>query len=117
MNRVIPRDLFNDANLLMNLGKLYLELEKIGLQDNLDSDGQQYDIYSDIDGDTYVDNIDLSDVNGDKINLQRPPNSRDRYSLQYYDKSDSELKIVFTDDGELTEHFVTYLHKGKENAA
>ena len=117
MNRVIPRDLFNDANLLMNLGKLYLKLESLGLSDNLESNGQQYDIYSDIDGETYVDNITLSDVNGDYISLQRPLNSRDTYSLQYYDKANSELKIVFTDDGELTEHFVAYLHKGKENAA
>lgn len=113
MNRVIPRDLFNDANLLMNLGKLYLKLEILGLSDNIQSDGEQYDIYSGIDGETYVNNITLSDVKGDYISLQRPLNTRDSYSLQYYDKADCELKIVFTDDGELTEHFVAYLYKGK----
>ena len=116
MIRVIPRDLFNDGNLLMNLGTLYLRLETLGLEDNLESDGEQYNIHSDNDGNTYVDNVVLSDVNGDFISLERSLNTRERFSLEYFNDNDDELKNVFTDGGELTEHFVAYLYKGKENA-
>lgn len=111
MIRVIPRDLFNDGNLLMNMGTLYLRLETLGLEDRLEGDGQQYSIYSDDCGNSYIDNVVLSNVDGEQINLERPLNSRERFPLEFFNKDEEESQPVFTDEGELTQNFIAYIKK------
>ena len=50
-NRVIPRDLFNEANLLKCMGQLYLCLEAANLKYvYLEHDGDAFQAHSRLDG-------------------------------------------------------------------
>lgn len=80
--RVIPRDLFNEGNLLKCYGQLYLNLEKMGMEDCLVyEDGGPFRVIQDqSDGSIYLSNVQLI-VRGEVIPLRRPLNSRDPYPL------------------------------------
>jgi hypothetical protein len=121
--RVIPRDLFNEANLLKCLGQLYLKLEQ-GWQQiaELEYDSEQvegFDIQqSSDDGHLFVDNVRLkllrSKINGGlpwHYILFRPLNSRDPYPLYLNPSWDSEPIPVFNDAGELSTEMVELLKK------
>jgi len=111
----VPRDLFNDANLLKCLGTLYLRLEELKLEDRLEHwsplDGFEIN-RSYTDGSTFVRNILLRGTRG-VYTLARPLNSRDPYPL-YVEAGVGEMGdwvdiAVFNDDGSLHLDFVEFL--------
>lgn len=104
--RVIPRDLFNEGNLLKCLGNLYIQLQKIGLEDHLifqDSESgglDHFDISQEqLDGSTHCNNVFLVTSNGQKIELTRPLNSRQAYPLEFI-FNDNEY-YLFNSQGDL----------------
>lgn len=103
--RVVPRDLFNDVNLLKNLGRLYIlteHLPNVSLDiPDYESD-EDFEIEQDEDGNTFVSNICFT-VDGEEIELFRPMNSRKSYPL--FCIVDDEIIEVFTDDGQLSREF------------
>ena len=103
MTRVIPRDLFNDGNLLTNYGHLYIQLENKGLEHLLKDcllKEDQFKIIDDIDGNTYLDNVTLYGSDGEKIHIYRSLNSRDSLSLWFVGEDDDYE--VFALNGELS---------------
>lgn len=107
--RVIPRDLFNESNLLKCLGKLYLCLETVNLSGvELEHDGEAFDIDQDEStGGLFVRNVVLI-VRGEKMNLWRPLNSRYAWPL-YLTTSDDEEYSVFDDEGDLSVEMLQFL--------
>ena len=102
MLRVLPRDAFNDANLLKCIGKLTLLIEEEHLPGlHYDYDGeQQFRIEQDPgDGSTFVANIFFFDNEGEHVQLYRPINSRENWPLRMIYK-DSEY-YVFNEDGDI----------------
>ncbi len=118
MQRTAPRDLFNDGNLLTNYGHLYICLEKEGLEEHMRhyKKEEQFEIVHNICGDTYVANVRIVDTEGESIEIHRPCNSREKYSL-YFTDSDEEEYEVFTecDDGScaLSKEFINRIAKDK----
>lgn len=119
--RVIPRDLFNEANLLKCLGQIYLNLEKLNIPGvSLEHDGESFDIIQNPnDGSISVDNITLwkgelghSNVNISIIYFSRPLNSRDPWPLitSIPDENDNWNEInVFNPDGTFSELMIEFL--------
>lgn len=119
--RVIPRDLFNEANLLKCLGQLYLKLEQ-GYQRiaELEFDAEQSETFdiqrNDDSGDIYVDDIKLK-IFRSPLNaglpwyhtLFRPINSREPYPLWLTTSWNTDPIQVFNPDGELSNDMVTWL--------
>lgn len=99
-DRVIPRDLFNEANLLKCYGKLYIELEKLGLEHILlhHNKEQLFNVCQDESGCLSINDIYIKD-----IELFRPLNSREEWPL-YAMYKDIEYE-VFTDEGTFTTNF------------
>jgi hypothetical protein len=108
--RVIPRDLFNEANLLKCYGQLYIQLEKIGLEHTLEhSDtNEQFMVEQTIDGDLRLKNVQLL-VNGGAVHLFRPVNSREPYPLYALEEDTEEEISIFKDDGSFTEEMIVFL--------
>ena len=110
--REIPRDLFNEANLLKCFGQLYLELEKLNLQHLLKHTckDQPFGIRQEwSDGSLSIDNVWLSAPKG-QFELKRPLNSREPYPLYALLPGEDETEIsVFNDDGTLTVEMIDAL--------
>lgn len=107
--RVIPRDLFNEANLLKCYGQLYLNLEKLGMQDFLehtDDDGQFRVDQDQSSGALTISNIDLV-LPGGAIALSRPLNARRPFPL--YASLDEYEVCVFNEDGSFTPEMLRWL--------
>ena len=104
--RVIPRDLFNEAKLLNCLGKLsiaILDCMTDGLQLVEEFDGDAFQVEQDpSDGSLSVVNYTLT-LEGEPIRLWTPCNSRDKYPL-YSTYQDEEYKVL-DDDGNLCTRF------------
>jgi hypothetical protein len=104
--RVLPRDAFNDANLLKCIGQLTLLIEDgaacvEGL--TYTYDGEPFDIQQDeSDGSTYVANMTFQ-VNGKSVHMRRPMNSRDPWPLLMI--TDLDVYYVFNDKGETMPSF------------
>lgn len=92
--RVIPRDLFNEANLLKCLGRIYICLERLPRCNvTLESNGQEFRIdQSQCSGAIYCSNVPLL-------------NARDPWPL-YASLPDDDECEVFTNDGEFTAEFL-----------
>lgn len=108
--RVIPRDLFNEANLLKCYGRIYINLENTrDVADvELEHDGDAFDVQQDeASGGLYVANVKLK-VRGKPCQLHRPLNSREAWSLYLTDENDDELS-VFADNGDFSVEMVTFL--------
>ena len=110
--RVIPRDLFNESNLLKCVGKLCIELEKIGYENELlfDEDEATYfqvrqEIHS---GWTYMQNIYFVWDNV-RYGLVRPLNSRDTWPLYLSARAleDGPMQL-FDEAGKLTDEFLDH---------
>jgi len=112
--RVIPRDLFNEANLLKCLGLLaLLHLERLtpeGLE--IDNDGLPVDVEMDpSDGSLRGRNVRCAitklgarEIEGrDQVDLFRPLNSREPFPL--WARFDDADVPVFDDGGDLTAEF------------
>jgi hypothetical protein len=100
--RVIPRDLFNEASLLKCLGRFWIETERFQPKwVKIEHDGEPFDILQDQDGATYVLNVEIT-INGVTCYAFRPLNSREPWPLWLSIDGDSEPIEVFTESGELT---------------
>jgi hypothetical protein len=98
--RVIPRDLFNEANLLKCYGQLYLRLESLGIERAyLEHDGDAFEVVQDADGALSLANVTLY-IDDEPQILFRPLNSRQPFPL--YLRADEDI-AVFTDSGEFTD--------------
>ena len=115
--RVIPRDLFNEANLLKCYGRLWLCLDKLrdhkatlgdepNGQDPGDHSGGAFVVEQNPDdGSITLANVSFC-VDGERLRLARPLNSRDPWPLWVDDEEAGICECVFTDEGELTPEFV-----------
>lgn len=108
--RVLPRDLFNEADLLKCIGRLWIELDRIGctkariVEEDLPSFVVDQD---DSDGSIYVSNLTF-EVDGVAHRLRRPLNARGSHPLVDMGPDDDFDPIrVFDDDGSLSESFRT----------
>jgi hypothetical protein len=107
--RVIPRDLFNEADLLKCYGRLWLCLDNLARghaaqlgDDDGDHDGAPFRIEQGASGDITVANVPFK-IHGNDWRLTRPLNSREPWPL--YAENDDECVSVFTGDGELSAEF------------
>lgn len=111
--RVIPRDLFNEANLLKCLGQVYLKLEVLNLP-NVElvhtNEDRPFDVRQDpSDGALWVRNIALRKGRHKRWWFRRPLNSREPWPLYLIDIGDWVEYPVFTDEGEFTPEFLLFL--------
>lgn len=112
--RVIPRDLFNEANLLKCYGQMWLNLERLNLSSvslDEDDDGSAFDVLqSDDDGSTWIQNLTLT-VRDQIVSLFRPLNSREAFPLmlRLCNHIDTVEISVFNDDGSFTADMVAFL--------
>lgn len=108
--RVIPRDLFNEANLLKCFGTLYLRLEALAIEGvSLEHDDEAFDIDQDENtGGLHVRNVALI-VRGQKMEMWRPLNSRHAWPL-YLNTPDDEEYSVFDDEGNLSAEMLNFLN-------
>lgn len=105
--RVIPRDLFNEGNLLKCYGQLYLNLEKMGMEECLVHTKNEFRVNQmEGDGSLTIMNVWLK-VRGVNYYPNRPLNSRLPYPLYLYDE-DGEIE-VFNDDGSFTQEMIDFL--------
>jgi hypothetical protein len=111
--RVIPRDLFNEANLLKCCGRIYINLETANLPHvELEHNGAAFDVQQDFgSGDIYVANIRLM-VSGKGYRLCRPMNSREAWPLYVLAEDDEQIE-VFTDDGSFSAEMIDFLQGHK----
>lgn len=107
--RVIPRDLFNEANLLKCYGQIYLNLEILNPENvEFEHDGEPFDVQQDDSGALTIANIELR-VRGIPCYLRRPLNSRRPWPL-YLTIADSPLEIdVFNEDGSFSDEMTAFL--------
>lgn len=105
--RVIPRDLFNEANLLKCLGRLYIATENFVAVDIVHKAPQQFAIDQDIsDGSIYCSTVQIR-IKGAIWPHRRALNSREPWPLTISnpDDPDADEIDVFTDDGGLSPEF------------
>ena len=114
--RVIPRDLFNEANLLKCYGRIYLNLETANNPEaELEHDGDAFVVeQNENSGGIYVSNVTLK-VRGRAYRLERPLNSRASWPLFLIDENDEEV-AVFNEDGSFTKEFADFLRGGSAPA-
>lgn len=109
-NRVIPRDLFNEADLLKMLGKLWLRTEGYDTVEMELTDGgrQGFRIEQDQgDGSIFAENVRFA-VKGKSYHLYRPLNTREPWSLWItdadgFDERVFDLTMGDTEGNDLTE--------------
>jgi hypothetical protein len=109
--RVIPRDLFNEANLLKCLGQLYIKIESVGMT-HVAQFGEGHLSHFEIsqdpsDGSIYVANLPFL-IRDKHYHLSRPLNSRQPWPL--YLSRDDETIPVFDDDGTFSIEMIRLLN-------
>lgn len=113
--RVLPRDLFNDANLLKCIGQITLLIHdrRLELEVNHRHPNKDFQIrQSEDDGSTQVTNITFALRSGWAVQFYRPMNARSSWPL-YALVADSQEEIeVFDDHGNLTEEFLKAVEWG-----
>jgi len=107
--RVIPRDLFNEADLLKCLGRLWILLDETRGHDATvgdasgEHDGTAFDIVQDeSDGSIYVANVPFR-IGRSEYTLFRPLNARSPWPL-YIHHNFNDIR-VFDEDGKLSGQF------------
>ena len=117
--RVIPRDLFNEANLLKCYGQIYLNLERLNLPDvgfEHDDPWTPFDVRQDEDSGTiHIANVTLT-VRGCACRLDRPLNSRQAWPLYLTTENEEEI-AVFSEDGSFSPEMLTFLNNHRSNKA
>jgi hypothetical protein len=112
--RVIPRDLFNEANLLKCYGQLALYFNDYRYSSNpefKEPDGNEGFIVmmDDNSGETWIDNLQLY-IGGKLHRLYRPMNSREPWPLYVSQWDWEEPSAVFNDDGTLSPEMLQLLN-------
>lgn len=108
-DRVLPRDLFNEANFLKCVGQLWLRLEgndKCEIIGPQESEGFAFelDMYS---GDLSLENVHLK-LGSDLYTFKRGLNSRDPWPL-YITTEEEEDILIFNDNGKLSGEFLDFV--------
>lgn len=110
--RVLPRDLFNEANLLKCYGRLWICLEnRMGRGVEMPEDVERFEIVQRTDdGWTYIENLPLK-IGPRSFRLVRPLNSRQPWPLfaEEIGNDDAEPIEVFDGDGDLSEAMLALL--------
>lgn len=111
--RVIPRDLFNEANLLKCYGHLYILTEGNPNAHFAEDFVDSFDIVQDDDGGLIVQNLPFV-IRGVEYELRRPLNSRRPWPLyaRLANDVDFEDVEVFDDHGNLTPEFGAMVNAG-----
>jgi hypothetical protein len=113
--RVIPRDLFNEANLLKCYGRIYIVLERMDLPHvELEHDGGSFEVEQDeSSGSITISNVHLR-VGERFVPLSRPMNSREAWPLVMLNEDEEEV-LLFDEHGEFTaealEFFRSHAHQ------
>lgn len=106
--RTIPRDLFNEANLLKCLGRIYINLETADLPGaELVHDGGAFDVQQDISGELSVSNVVLQ-IGNETCRFFRPLNSREAWPLCFLDE-EGETVLVFDEQGAFSDEFLDHV--------
>jgi hypothetical protein len=110
--RVLPRDLFNEADLLKCMGRLWIELDRLnGTRARIvEEDVSSFVIdQDDSDGSIYVSNVTF-EVDGIAHRLRRPLNARCPHPLVDVGADDDFDPIrVFDDEGSLSDDFMAMI--------
>ena len=107
--REIPRDLFNEGDLLTNMGKLVINLERVKGDFELHWDRGPFVVAQDQgDGSIYVSNMSLT-VRGTKVLLLRPMNTREKWPLVLVEEAEWNEVEVFDRSGNFTAEMIAYL--------
>lgn len=113
--RVIPRDLFNEANLLKCYGQLWIHLNEhvqgslAALDYTEGADGDAFDVrQNDMSGGLDIANIALT-IDGIRWDLFRPLNSRYPWPLYCTDLNGETEVAVFDEDGNLSAEFLALI--------
>jgi hypothetical protein len=111
--RVLPRDLFNEANLLKCYGRLWILIEGREKQARLEEEYcMRFDIVQDdASGAITISNLYFT-VRGVRYRLMRPLNSREAWPLlvEHMDpEADFESIPVFDDEGNFTPEMLAFL--------
>jgi len=105
--RVIPRDLFNEANLLKCFGRLWIETERFRCV-RIEHDGDPFQIEQNEDsGSLSIANVQVR-IGGRSCQVWRPLNSRDAWPL-YLQVGDEDEIRVFTDEGALSSEMMALI--------
>jgi hypothetical protein len=112
-NRVVPRDLFNEAKLLKCLGQLVLLIHDGNAPPKLtyNNTGDAFNVYQrPHDGGLYCCNPNFQ-VNGKQLTIYSGYNDKSPYPLFCAtSNTDSyEEMVVFNDDGTLADEFTAYI--------
>jgi hypothetical protein len=110
--RVIPRDLFNEAKLLKCIGRLVLLIHD-GDHNNIsfEHDGEPFEIYQNQDdGSLSIENIYFS-IGEDRLSFYTNYNSKLNYPLFCTSTQDGETYSVFDEHGNYEPEFIEYCQK------
>jgi len=109
MERVLPRDAFNDANLLKCIGQLTLLIEDGKVNLAYEYDGQPFDIVQDrADGSTFVRNVEFYTKDGTYLRHRRGLNARSAWPLYLYapDEDGDDIEhLAFDEQGKFLPSF------------
>lgn len=107
--REIPRDLFNEGNLLKCYGQIYLNLEKLHVNASLEIDENNGFVIGQDQSDGSISLLNVKLIVRDEIiKLHRPLNSRKAFPLQAQISEDEEIS-VFDEDGSFTREMLDFL--------
>ena len=118
--RVIPRDLFNEAKLLKCLGRLVIVADAYAML-TVTHDGEPFDIQQSVDGDLYCENVEVRYRYGNllenpttpaqTIGVFNPINSREDWPLLFEDDGGEHRHVFRQDDpnGNLSEAFLCHI--------
>jgi hypothetical protein len=107
-NRVLPRDLFNEAKLLKCIGRLILLIEDnmTPVRMSYGENGEPFTIGLTDDGSLMVTNLGIS-INRRLQTFKTTYNSKSNYPLLLETPDYSEI-LVFSENGEFTPDFIQY---------
>lgn len=107
--RVLPRDLFNEAKLLKCLGRLVLLIHdrKIPFIGEVIHDGEPFIIALNDEGSLIVTNVTIK-VNKSAFTFKTTYNAKSNYPF-YLETNDYSEVLVFDESGEFTEEFIEFV--------
>ena len=112
-NRVLPRDLFNEAKLLKCLGQLCLLIHEGKCSLKVFHDTKYWEGFTVLqdpgDGDIFVANLVIYTKSGKLISVDTGLNAKEPYPMTFSFGAVAEQPL-FTDDGQLSPEYFEHLH-------
>lgn len=107
-NRVIPRDLFNEAKLLKCVGRLCLMIHnnQTPVDMNFEHDGAEFEIIMLPGGSLCISNV-LISIKGLEKTFATSYNSKSNYPFFIIDDEEGEI-YIFNENGDFTQDFIDY---------